>query len=97
MIFNKIVGLFSNDLSIDLGTANTIVIAKGRGIIINEPSVVAVKTEKWSVSELSCYDIVIIVTPHSVVDHEVILDADTLIVDTRNALGAIKRADVFSL
>jgi rod shape-determining protein MreB and related proteins len=46
MIFNKIIGLFSNDLSIDLGTANTIVIAKGRGIIINEPSVVAVKTEK---------------------------------------------------
>jgi len=47
MIFNKIIGLFSNDLSIDLGTANTIVIAKGRGIIINEPSVVAVKTEKF--------------------------------------------------
>jgi len=47
MIFNKIVGLFSNDLSIDLGTANTIVIAKGQGIIINEPSVVAVKTEKY--------------------------------------------------
>lgn len=47
MIFNKLVGLFSNDLSIDLGTANTIVIVKGRGIIINEPSVVAVKTEKY--------------------------------------------------
>lgn len=47
MIFNKIVGLFSSDLSIDLGTANTIVIAKGRGIIINEPSVVAVKTERY--------------------------------------------------
>lgn len=47
MIFNKIIGLFSNDLSIDLGTANTIVIAKGRGIIINEPSVVAVKTERY--------------------------------------------------
>ena len=47
MIFNKLIGLFSNDLSIDLGTANTIVIAKGRGIIINEPSVVAVKTEKF--------------------------------------------------
>ncbi|QOY55904.1 rod shape-determining protein [Candidatus Sulfurimonas marisnigri] len=45
-MFNKFIGLFSNDLSIDLGTANTIVIAKGRGIIINEPSVVAVKTEK---------------------------------------------------
>jgi rod shape-determining protein MreB len=47
MILNKLVGLFSNDLSIDLGTANTIVIAKGKGIIINEPSVVAVKTEKY--------------------------------------------------
>jgi rod shape-determining protein MreB len=47
MIFSKLIGLFSNDLSIDLGTANTIVIAKGRGIIINEPSVVAVKTEKY--------------------------------------------------
>jgi len=47
MIFNRLIGLFSNDLSIDLGTANTIVIAKGRGIIINEPSVVAVKTEKY--------------------------------------------------
>ena len=46
MIFNKLIGLFSNDLSIDLGTANTLVIAKGRGIIINEPSVVAVKTER---------------------------------------------------
>jgi len=47
MIFNKIIGLFSNDLSIDLGTANTIVIAKGKGIVINEPSVVAVKTERF--------------------------------------------------
>ncbi|MBN2896992.1 MAG: rod shape-determining protein [Campylobacterales bacterium] len=47
MIFNKLIGLFSNDLSIDLGTANTLVIAKGRGIIINEPSVVAVKTERF--------------------------------------------------
>jgi len=47
MIFNKIVVLFSNDLSIDLGTANTVVISKGKGIIINEPSVVAVKTEKF--------------------------------------------------
>ena len=52
MIFNKIIGLFSNDLAIDLGTANTIVIAKGRGIIINEPSVVAVKTEKYGQSRV---------------------------------------------
>ena len=38
---------FSTDLAIDLGTANTLVIAKGHGIIINEPSVVAVKNEKY--------------------------------------------------
>jgi rod shape-determining protein MreB len=47
MIFNKLIGLFSSDLAIDLGTANTLVIAKGHGIIINEPSVVAVKNEKF--------------------------------------------------
>ena len=47
MLFNKLIGLFSNDLAIDLGTANTLVIAKGHGIIINEPSVVAVKNEKY--------------------------------------------------
>jgi len=47
MLFNKLIGLFSNDLSIDLGTANTLVIVKGKGIVINEPSVVAVKTEKY--------------------------------------------------
>jgi len=43
-IFDKIIGLFSNDLAIDLGTANTIVTIKGKGIAINEPSVVALKT-----------------------------------------------------
>ncbi len=47
MFLNKLIGLFSSDLSIDLGTANTLVIAKGHGIIINEPSVVAVKMEKY--------------------------------------------------
>ncbi len=47
MLFNKFIGMFSNDLSIDLGTANTLVISKGKGIIINEPSVVAVKMEKY--------------------------------------------------
>ena len=47
MFLNKLIGLFSNDLSVDLGTANTLVIAKGKGIIINEPSVVAVKMEKY--------------------------------------------------
>ena len=36
-------GKFSNDLSIDLGTANTLIYVKSKGIILNEPSVVAVR------------------------------------------------------
>ena len=43
-IFNSVWGLFSNDLAIDLGTANTLVYMKGKGIVVSEPSVVAVKT-----------------------------------------------------
>ena len=41
-MFNKFYQLFSNDIGIDLGTANTLVYLKGHGIVINEPSVVAV-------------------------------------------------------
>ena len=36
-------GAFSNDLSIDLGTANTLIYVRGRGIVLNEPSVVAIR------------------------------------------------------
>ncbi len=46
---NRAIGLFSNDLGIDLGTANTLVYAKGRGILCSEPSVVAVDTERHRV------------------------------------------------
>jgi len=42
LIFNAILGFFSNDLAIDLGTANTLVYVKGKGIVCAEPSVVAV-------------------------------------------------------
>jgi rod shape-determining protein MreB len=42
MLFDYILGRFSNDLAIDLGTANTLVFVKGKGIVLNEPSVVAV-------------------------------------------------------
>jgi rod shape-determining protein MreB len=45
MIFDRILGLFSNDLAIDLGTANTLVYVKGEGIVCNEPSVVAVQKD----------------------------------------------------
>jgi len=44
LFFNGILGLFSNDLAIDLGTANTLVYVKGKGIVLSEPSVVAVST-----------------------------------------------------
>ena len=42
-ILNKVFGLFSNDLAIDLGTANTLVYLKSKGIVVREPSVVAVQ------------------------------------------------------
>lgn len=45
MFFNKILGLFSNDLAIDLGTANTLVYIKGKGIVCNEPSVVVIRKD----------------------------------------------------
>jgi rod shape-determining protein MreB len=44
-ILDKILGFFSNDLAIDLGTANTCVYVKGKGIVLREPSVVAVKRD----------------------------------------------------
>ena len=44
-MFNKIRGMFSNDLSIDLGTANTLIYVRGKGIVLNEPSVVAVRND----------------------------------------------------
>ncbi len=40
-MFGAILGLFSADIGIDLGTANTLVYVKGRGIVLDEPSVVA--------------------------------------------------------
>jgi len=45
MLLDPILGLFSNDLAIDLGTANTCVYVKGKGIVLNEPSVVAVRKD----------------------------------------------------
>jgi len=43
MIFDSIFGLFSNDLAVDLGTANTLVYAKDKGVVLSEPSVVAIQ------------------------------------------------------
>lgn len=46
---NAILGLFSRDISIDLGTANTMVLVRGQGIVINEPSVVAIEKKSKKV------------------------------------------------
>lgn len=43
MFLRRIRGMFSNDLSIDLGTANTLIYTRGQGIVLNEPSVVAIR------------------------------------------------------
>ena len=45
----SLLSLFSNDLAIDLGTANTIVFAKGKGIVVNEPSIVVVNQKTGKV------------------------------------------------
>jgi rod shape-determining protein MreB and related proteins len=42
---DSILGVFSSDLAIDLGTANTLVYVKGKGVVLSEPSVVAVRTD----------------------------------------------------
>ncbi len=44
-MLNALLGRISNDLAIDLGTANTLVYVKGKGIVLSEPSVVAVRTD----------------------------------------------------
>jgi len=45
LMFKKLRGLFSSDMAIDLGTANTLIYMRDKGIVLNEPSVVAVRHE----------------------------------------------------
>ena len=45
-MFARLRGLFSNDLAIDLGTANTLIYVRGKGIVLNEPSVVAIRHDR---------------------------------------------------
>ena len=55
-MFSKMTGMFSSDMAIDLGTANTLVYVKGRGIVLNEPSVVAIADEKGKKKVLAVGD-----------------------------------------
>ena len=52
MLFDYILGMFSNDLAIDLGTANTLVYMRGKGIVLCEPSVVAVHRDSRGVKKV---------------------------------------------
>ncbi|HQP32222.1 MAG TPA: rod shape-determining protein, partial [Deltaproteobacteria bacterium] len=52
MVFQWLFGMFSNDLAIDLGTANTLVFVRDKGIVLSEPSVVAVKMEGGGVNRI---------------------------------------------
>jgi len=45
MVFGKILGLFGKDMAMDLGTANTLIYVKGKGVLLNEPSVVAIQRD----------------------------------------------------
>ena len=55
MLFDYILGKFSNDLAIDLGTANTLVYVRDKGIVLSEPSVVTVKQEQGGVNRIGAY------------------------------------------
>jgi len=48
-MFNRLLGFLSKDLAMDLGTANTLIYAKGRGVVLNEPSVVAINQDSHQV------------------------------------------------
>ena len=52
MVLDRLFGWFSNDLAIDLGTANTLIYVKGEGIVCNEPSVVAVQKDSHGSSRV---------------------------------------------
>ncbi|HPQ80187.1 MAG TPA: rod shape-determining protein, partial [bacterium] len=52
MILDPLLGFFSNDLAIDLGTANTLVYVKGKGIVAAEPSVVAVQRDNRGIKRV---------------------------------------------
>ena len=55
-MFSRLLGMLSADMAIDLGTANTLVYVKGRGIVLNEPSVVAIAEVKGKKQVLAVGD-----------------------------------------
>ena len=66
MVLKALKGIYSTDLSIDLGTANTLIFAKGKGIVLNEPSVVAIKKSEGHRSVAVSYTHLTLPTIYSV-------------------------------
>ena len=54
-ILGKLTQIWSQDMAIDLGTANTLVVLKGQGVVLNEPSVVAVVDNKGKKISSCCW------------------------------------------
>ena len=61
MVFSRFFKFMSHDMAIDLGTANTVVYLRGRGVVLNEPSVVAVETLQ-GVRKVKAVPIIIVLT-----------------------------------
>ena len=53
--FKNITNIWSQDMAIDLGTANTLVVLKGQGVVLNEPSVVAIVENLGKKNSFSCW------------------------------------------
>src|SRR5258706_209501 len=66
MLLDWVYGLFSNDLAIDLGTANTLTFVRGKGIVSNEPSVVAVQRAGGGTTEVAVISLAGIVVAKSI-------------------------------
>ena len=80
-MFSKVLGLLSADMAIDLGTANTLVYVKGRGIVLNEPSVVAIATVRGKQQVLAVGDEAFALPP------EIVEKLDALLQDYRRAIS----------
>ena len=53
--FKNLTNIWSQDMAIDLGTANTLVVLKGQGVVLNEPSVVAIAENNGKKNCISCW------------------------------------------
>ena len=52
--YDKVKQIWSQDMAIDLGTANTLVVVKGQGVVLNEPSVVAIVEQNGKKTSFGC-------------------------------------------